>query len=397
MATFLTFPVLRRTNFMYPDAMFRTPQRPTHGGVDFTPLIVGQSVPIYAVEDGTILISDRTNNKGDTSGLDIMLLGRYTGIRWWYGHLSRVDVSVGQTVSRGKIIGMTGTTGSTATGKPSSTGVHLHLEAHYPRINVEIDPWTWLWDAPDAEGSKMPLSPTREAAKSQYDDYKSGSGDTAKASLELGATLRLSGWRGFENEGLTDRQSVLLSGDYKVVEVAGNGSIKVSGLDGRTSWLHPSASAGLIKDTTPIPPQKTEAEIEEEELMSAKDEIIEAFRAEARLIESRMRREVRPEVYFIREGADGKQYTVDNSPAAVAMQPASGFILPLNPSDKDGKRDQIESLKANYRLIGFDSNPVGLSESAFYNNIKDVARGAGILDRNISHDEGVAWAKALFA
>lgn len=395
MATFLTFPVLRRTHFMYPDAMFRTRARPTHGGVDLTPLGVNKPEPIYAVEDGTIIISDRSVTRGDTSGLDIMLLGRYSGIRWWYGHLSRVDVNVGQAVSRGKVIGMTGTTGIQSTGKPSSTGVHLHFEAHYPRINDEIDPWKWIWDAPDVEGSKMPLAATREQAKTDYANY--GSGDTAKASLELGATLRLAGWRGFDNEGLTTRQSVLLSGEYKVVEIAGNGSIKVSGQDGRISWLHPSASAGLIKDTTPIPPPKTEAQIEEEELMSAKDEIIAAFQTEARLIESRTRREVRPEVYFIREGADGKQYTVDNSPAAVAMQPASGFILPLSAPDASGKRGQIASLKVNYRLIGEDSNPVGLHENAFWNNIKDVAKGAGVIDRKTGHDEGVAWAKALFA
>jgi len=335
----LVFPVRRRDHFMLRDAMFRTRARPSHGGIDLTPVTQNQSESCYAIERGKIIIADNTSGPvGDTSGRDIMILGRDTGIRWWYGHLSSVSVKVGQEVRAGQFIGTTGTTGSNVKGSPSSTGVHLHLEAHYPSINVEIDPWPWIADAPDVEGSRMPLASSRSKARAEYPVY-----------------------------------------------------------------VPPANSGGSTPSSphTPAPPSKTPEQIEEEEIMSVADKIINTIvdrlvdfiDRRLTLVESRFRREARPEAYFISEGEDGTKYTFEDSPLAILIHPASGFLMPLNVGGHVG---QHGSLKMNYRVIGFDSVPQGFPERVFYNTIKDVARGAGIVDRNISEADGIAWAKSLF-
>lgn len=164
----LMFPVRRRDHFMFPAAMFRTKDRPTHGGLDFTPVIVGEPEPFYAPEPGRILISSYVR---ETSGHNVMLLGDWTGIRWWGGHLSKRAVAVDARVERGALLGMTGNTGNVSGKGGKLPGCHLHLEAHFPAINVEIDPWAWLWDAPDLDGSVMPLAPSRAKAVELYPKF----------------------------------------------------------------------------------------------------------------------------------------------------------------------------------------------------------------------------------
>ena len=85
-----------------------------HNGVD---LAVPEGTELYAIADGTIgkIVTDRKAN----SGLAIYV-NHTNGMTSIYMHLSEIKVSVGQEVSKGQLIGLSGNTGR-------STGAHLHF------------------------------------------------------------------------------------------------------------------------------------------------------------------------------------------------------------------------------------------------------------------------------
>ncbi len=106
---------------------------PGHGGWDF-PMPTGSNV--FAVAAGTIY--DIQNNPTGF-GINIRIL-HANGIRTIYAHLSQTLVSIGQTISAGQRIGLSGNTGN-------STGPHLHLE-------VRKDGQTYT----DKEGNLWPFN-----------------------------------------------------------------------------------------------------------------------------------------------------------------------------------------------------------------------------------------------
>ncbi|NUU22911.1 MAG: peptidoglycan DD-metalloendopeptidase family protein [Streptomycetaceae bacterium] len=101
-----------------------------HTGEDFT---APSGTSVKAVTTGTIVSA----GWGGAYGNEVVIKhpdGKYTQ----YGHLSSISVSVGQKVSTGQQIGLSGSTGN-------STGPHLHFEVRTgPSYGSDINPITYL-------------------------------------------------------------------------------------------------------------------------------------------------------------------------------------------------------------------------------------------------------------
>ncbi len=102
---------------------------PFGGAPDFHPgldIAADMGTPILAADSGRIIIAGWVSGYGNYIAID-----HGGGISTGYGHCSRIDVSVGQDVQRGQVIGAVGSTGH-------STGPHVHFEV---RVNGRpVDP-----------------------------------------------------------------------------------------------------------------------------------------------------------------------------------------------------------------------------------------------------------------
>jgi murein DD-endopeptidase MepM/ murein hydrolase activator NlpD len=98
-----------------------------HTGIDFRG---DTGDPIRATAAGTVTIAGSSGGYGKMVEID-----HGNGLVTRYGHLSEIDVAVGDTVRAGGIVGKLGSTGR-------STGPHLHYEV---RVKGEaVDPQKFL-------------------------------------------------------------------------------------------------------------------------------------------------------------------------------------------------------------------------------------------------------------
>lgn len=102
----------------------------SHTGVDFH---AASGTTVHAVGSGTVVEAGWAGAYGNNIVIK-MNDGSYTQ----YGHLSSISVSVGQSVTPGQRIGLSGSTGNT-------TGPHLHFEARTsPEYGSDINPVAYL-------------------------------------------------------------------------------------------------------------------------------------------------------------------------------------------------------------------------------------------------------------
>ncbi|MFJ7102781.1 MULTISPECIES: M23 family metallopeptidase [Streptomyces] len=98
-----------------------------HTGLDFA---APTGTLIKAVHTGTITSAGWDGSYGYKTVLTLD-----DGTEVWYAHQSSINVSVGQKVNTGDVIGRVGATGNV-------TGAHLHLEVHTG--SGSVDPAAWL-------------------------------------------------------------------------------------------------------------------------------------------------------------------------------------------------------------------------------------------------------------
>ncbi len=99
-----------------------------HRGLD---IAAPTGTPIKAAASGTVVSAGYSGSYGN-----MILISHGNGVQTLYGHCSVLNVTKGQAVSQGQIIGKVGTTGNV-------TGPHLHLEV---RINgVLYNPQNYVY------------------------------------------------------------------------------------------------------------------------------------------------------------------------------------------------------------------------------------------------------------
>jgi hypothetical protein len=116
----------------------------THGGLD---IAIGRGTTIYAIDDGKVIGASTGFEGVDTpaGGTQVVIshsTGILAGLSTLYCHLTSRTVNIGDNVTKGQVLGVSGNTGS-------STGPHLHLEIRDYRlgksnINSILDPGDYL-------------------------------------------------------------------------------------------------------------------------------------------------------------------------------------------------------------------------------------------------------------
>jgi len=98
-----------------------------HEGLDF---MGATGMPVYAPADGVVALAEKLTVRGNAVIIDHGW-GIYSGVY----HMSEINVTVGQRVKQGQVVGKIGSTGL-------STGSHLHWDLRVRGLNVDPMQWT---------------------------------------------------------------------------------------------------------------------------------------------------------------------------------------------------------------------------------------------------------------
>jgi murein DD-endopeptidase MepM/ murein hydrolase activator NlpD len=131
--TVITWPVNGQITALFHDPSYPFRHLFEHGGLD---IAVPQGTAVEAAAPGYVAWAQTGRQYGNY----IMII-HADGLATLYAHLSRIDVSVDQFVTRGQIIGLSGGRPGTP-GAGLSTGSHLHFEVR--QNGIPTDPLSYL-------------------------------------------------------------------------------------------------------------------------------------------------------------------------------------------------------------------------------------------------------------
>jgi murein DD-endopeptidase MepM/ murein hydrolase activator NlpD len=100
-----------------------------HGGADYA---ASEGTEVYAPAPGRVALAEALQVRGNA-----VIVDHGRGVMTGYWHLSQIDVTAGQRLDRGDLLGRVGNTGL-------STGAHLHWELRV--LGVQVDPLQWVRD-----------------------------------------------------------------------------------------------------------------------------------------------------------------------------------------------------------------------------------------------------------
>jgi len=136
----------------------------THKGLD---MVGVSSKEIHSTVDGVVEVAGWDVKAGaaavDTTyglGQYARIRGAVTGYRYYFGHMSKLLVAAGQTIKKGDIIGIEGSTGN-------STGSHVHYEIRKTTNNSTFLNVSEISGIPNQLGTytEAPLDTVLEEAK----------------------------------------------------------------------------------------------------------------------------------------------------------------------------------------------------------------------------------------
>ena len=131
-----------------------------HGGID---IAVGEGTNVYACMDGKVTVSQFSDSAGNYVQID-----HGNGYVTKYMHNSQLKVSVGDQVTAGQLIALSGNTGN-------STGPHIHFQIE--KDGTKVDPLSFKYDNGMGNGSTS-------SSDSSTDDSKDSTTNNSNSKTE---------------------------------------------------------------------------------------------------------------------------------------------------------------------------------------------------------------------